>query len=69
MDSAKLKSLVSEENARLEQEAADNARRLIRQIADDRQGIAAANDRIAACQAELRKLQVEQLDETSILGS
>ncbi len=69
MDSAKLKSLVSEENARLEAEAADNARRLIRQIANDRQSIAAANDRIAACQAELRKLQVEQLDETSILGS
>lgn len=69
MDASKLNEIVNEENARLEREAVDRAKQLIREIGRLKQSIQESEGRIGELQGELRKLQVTALDAGQILGN
>jgi hypothetical protein len=68
MNIEKLKEIVKEKNRALEYEATQRARRIIEEIAENNAAISEANSANAKLRAELKTLEVQQLDETSILG-
>ena len=69
MDNKKLKALIALQNERMEQSAAEEAASIINLIAECQQAKADADKEIAELREKLKKIQVAQLDETSILGN
>ena len=68
MKSEKLQQLISNKNDDLERQAARDAESLINEIIQQQQAINKATARIVECRAELRALEIQQLDPKSILG-
>ncbi len=68
MDAGKLNNLITRKNERLEQDALDNASSIIDAIAAEQQKIADSNKRIGELQAELKALEVNQIDPAKVLG-
>lgn len=64
----KLKEIVKEKNRALEYEATQRARAIINEIAENNAAIVEATKANEKLRADLKSLEVEQLDETSILG-
>lgn len=69
MDNNKLRQLIARQNEQLENTATEQAARLINQIAECQRAKVDADKEIETLRAELKKIQVQQLDETSILGN
>lgn len=68
MNNDKLKQLIARQNERLENHAADEAARIINAIAECQQAKSGADREIAGLRDKLKKLEVAQINETSILG-
>lgn len=68
MDRSKLTQLITRKNERLEEEALDRAGDLIASIVTEQQKIKASEERIAEYRKELATLEVEQLDQSVVLG-
>lgn len=68
MDRGKLTQLITRKNERLEEEALDRAGDLIADIVKEQQKIKDSEARIAEYRKELASLQVEQLDQSAVLG-
>lgn len=64
----KLNELIAEENKALEQQAANEAKNLIRGITSRRQQILNLQGEINDLQVKLRALQIQTVDPVSILG-
>lgn len=69
MNNDKLKQLIARQNERLESNATEEAARIINQISECQQAKAEADKEIAELRDKLKKIQITQLDETSILGN
>lgn len=69
MNNDKLKQLIARQNERLESNATEEAARIINQIAECQQAKNEADKEIAQLREQLKKIQIQQLDETSILGN
>lgn len=69
MNNEKLKQIIARQNEQLEDRAADQAREIIRAIAECQQAKVDANKEIEELRAKLKTLTVQQIDETSILGN
>ncbi len=69
MNNDKLRQLIARQNERLESNATEEAARIINQIAECQQAKAEADKEIATLREQLKKIQIQQLDETSILGN
>lgn len=68
MDRGKLTELITRKNERLEEEALDRAGDLIASIVAEQQRIKVAETRIEKYRKELATLEVEQLDQSAVLG-
>ncbi len=68
MENTKLKQIIARKNEQLEQRAVDRAREIIDSIAECQQAKLDADKEIETLRAELKALQIPQVDETSILG-
>lgn len=69
MNNDKLKQLIARQNERLEENAAHEAARIINEIAEYQQAKTDAEKKIVELREELKKIQITQLDPTSILGN
>lgn len=65
----KLKQLIARQNERFEEDAAERASSIINEIASLQQAKVDADKQIMVLREELKKIQVTQLDESSILGN
>lgn len=68
MDSTKLNSIIKRKNERLEQDALSSAEELIAEIIVCQAVIKQHEARIVECRQELKALEVEQIDQSEILG-
>lgn len=68
MDNAKLKTLISEKNERIERETLRSAESLIDAIATRQRQIKTAESDIADLRKQLSELSIESLDPTALLG-
>lgn len=68
MTNDKLKQIIARKNEQLEQQAVNRASEIINEIATLQQAKKDADAEIVTLRAELKTLEVQQVDETSILG-
>lgn len=68
MNAEKLRQIIGRKNEQLEQEAVYTAQRIIDGIAACQLEIRQNEQQIADLRNELQKLEIQQLDETKILG-
>lgn len=68
MHNDKLKQIIARKNEQLEHEAVNRAAEIINEIADYQQAKVTADAKIVELRAELKALQIQQINETSILG-
>lgn len=69
MNNDKLKQLIAQQNELLEQNAVQDAARIINEIAEYQQAKNDAEDKIVELRENLKKIQIKQLDVASILGN
>lgn len=68
MHNDKLKQIIARKNEQLEHEAVNRASEIINEIADYQQAKVTADAKIVELRAELKALQIQQINETSVLG-
>lgn len=68
MQSDKLKTIIKEKNEEREREALRECESLIESIAAEQRKISQAQIRIGEFRKQLKELEVEQLDHSTILG-
>ncbi len=68
MDNNKLRQIIARQNEQLEDRATEQAREIIKAIAECQQAKIDADKEIEELRAKLKTLTVQQIDETSILG-
>lgn len=68
MNADKLSAIIAEENERLEDNVAGDARTIIREIIKEQGRIQDANARIVELREQLKKLSVSSIDSKAILG-
>lgn len=68
MEASKLSSIIQEQNRRRERNAFSEAENLIEEIAALQLAITHTQEKIGRLRKQLTELQVEQLDESTILG-
>jgi hypothetical protein len=68
MNNDKLKQIIAHKNERLEQEAVNRASEIINEIAEYQQAKKDADKAIEKLRVELKTLEIDQINETSILG-
>lgn len=69
MNNDKLKQLIARQNERLEEDASQQAARIINEIAEYQQAKSDAEKKIVELRTELKKITVASLDVSSILGN
>lgn len=69
MTQEKLKQIIDRENESLEHEAIDNATDIIRAISSKTAQIAQLQRDIVELQADLKKIEITQIDPLKILGA
>ncbi len=69
MTKDQLDKIIADENRDLERETVDRARDIIRAISKKTASIRQFENDIGELRAELKKLEVQQLDATNILGN
>lgn len=68
MTNDKLKQIIAHKNEQLEQRAVNRAREIIDEIAEYQEAKTTAEKKIVELRAELKALEIQQVDELSILG-
>jgi hypothetical protein len=68
MNTDKLSGLIRRKNERLEEEALGQAEDLISKIVKEQERIKASEARIVELRDELKALEVEQIDQSAVLG-
>lgn len=64
-----LHNIIADENRRREEQLADKARSLIREIGKEQEAIQQHHQRISEIRAELKALEIKDLDASTILGT
>lgn len=69
MQNETLQKLIARQNERLEEDATQKAAKIINEIAELQQAKIDAEAQIQELREQLKKIQIPQLDPTSILGN
>lgn len=68
MDISKIQQIIKDKNEQRERVAVRTAEDIIESIIKEQHAVTSAQERIKALREELAKLQVEQIDQSAILG-